>query len=323
MSSIRTLLVALGASATLTLSGQPVANAEPAPPLPMPISGLQAPGLPAMQSLGPAIQQAAADPTNAASMLMAAAAAFAGNSAAPSGSKNVAAAVNQFVADPQVAHVPAAGVVPGVEAHLPQGVDPAHAVGPAPEAAPQAAAPAPDAAPAPEAAPAPDAVPAPAPDAAPAPAPDGAAAPGPAPAPNAGPDATVTQDFMYPSISNGCTKDGGNVLATAISVAGPAKIPDPGPGPGQTAYVFTAIGTPGPAAEQKLPLNVTWVNLTTGKSGGATLKPQANINPDGPTTLTAIVDTGSGSIMSTIFGQVSTTEKQCQFMPTIGSTVVP
>ncbi|MCW2557854.1 MAG: hypothetical protein JWP55_1818 [Mycobacterium sp.] len=311
MSSIRTLLVALGASATLTLSGQPVANAEPAPPLPMPISGLQAPGLPAMENLGPAIQQAAADPTNAASMLMAAAAAFAGNSTAPSDSKNVAAAVNQFVADPQVAHVPAAAT--GVDAHLPQGVDPAHAVGPAPEAAPLATAPAPEAAPAP----APEA----APEAAPAPAPDGAVAPG--PAPTVGPDATVTQDFMYPSISNGCTKDGGNVLATAISVAGPAKIPDPGPGPGQTAYVFTAIGTPGPAAEQKLPLNVTWVNLTTGKSGGATLKPQANINPDGPTTLTAIVDTGSGSIMSTIFGQVSTTEKQCQFMPTIGSTVVP
>ena len=124
--------------------------------------------------------------------------------------------------------------------------------------------------------PAPEAVPAP------APAPDGAVAPGPAPSPDFGPDAPVTQDFMYPSISNGCTKDGGNVLATAISVAGPAKIPDPGPGPGQTAYVFTAIGTPGPAAEQKLPLNVTWVNLTTGKSGGATLKPQANINPRRP-----------------------------------------
>ncbi|BCI54629.1 hypothetical protein NIIDNTM18_39070 [Mycolicibacterium litorale] len=128
---------------------------------------------------------------------------------------------------------------------------------------------------------------------------------------------------MYPSISNGCLKDGGNVLATAISVAGPAKIPLPGPGPGQTAYVFTAVGTPGPAAEQKLPLNVTWVNLTTGKSGSATLKPRPDINPEGPTTLTAIVDTGSGSIMSTIFGQVTTTEKQCQFMPTIGSTVVP
>jgi hypothetical protein len=153
--------------------------------------------------------------------------------------------------------------------------------------------------------------------------------PSPAPAPEAaanpqfGPDAPTTQDFLYPSISNGCLKDGGNVLATAISVAGPAKIPAPGVGPGQTAYVFTAIGTPGPAAEQKLPLNVTWVNLTTGKSGSATLKPRPDINPEGPTTLSVVADTGSGSIMSTIFGQVTTTEKQCQFMPTIGSTVVP
>ena len=132
-----------------------------------------------------------------------------------------------------------------------------------------------------------------------------------------------TQDFMYPSISNGCLADGGNVIATALSVAGPAKIPTPGPGPGQTAYVFTAVGTPGPAAEQKLPLNVTWVNLTTGRSGSATLKPNPNINAAGPTTLTAIVDTGSGSIMSTIFGQVSTKDHQCNFLPTIGSTVVP
>ena len=128
---------------------------------------------------------------------------------------------------------------------------------------------------------------------------------------------------MFPSISNGCLKDGANVLAAALSVAGPAKIPAPGPGPGQTAYVFTAVGTPGPAAEQRLPLNVTWVNLTTGRSGSATLKPRPDINPQGPTTLLAIVDTGSGSVMSTIFGQVTTTEMQCQFMPTIGSTVVP
>lgn len=331
MPSTRTLLIALGASAALVLSVQPVASAEPAPPLPLPlpISGLQAPGLPAMESLGPAIQQAAGDPTNAASMLMAAAAAFAGNSAVPSGSKNVAAAVNQFVADPQVAHVPAAGAIPGTEAHLPQGIDPANAVGPAPEAAPLAAVPAPDAAPAPApAAPAPEAAPAPSPEAAPAaatiPGPDGAApAPAPSPAPNFGPDAPTTQDFMYPSIGNGCASDGGNVLAAAISVAGPASIPKPGPVAGQTAYVFTAMGTPGPAPVQKLPLNVTWVNLTTGKSGTVTLKPQADINPAGPTTLTAIADTGSGSIMSTIFGQVTTTEKQCQFMPTIGSTVVP
>jgi hypothetical protein len=319
-----TAAVAIGSSVTLLFGGVTgVANAQPAPPLP--IDGLQAPGLTAIQGLGPVIQQAAADPTNAASTLMAAAAVFAGDAAAPADSRNVATAVNQFVA-----HTPAPGAVPGAEAHLPAGVNPANAVGPVPEAL-AAPGPAPEAAPVP----APEAalVPAPAPLPAAAPLPDGAPVPAPAPAaaapaaapggPEFGPDAPVTQDFLYPSISNGCLKDGGNVLATAISVAGPAKIPAPGPGVGQTAYVFTAIGTPGPAAQQKLPLNVTWVNLTTGKSGGATLTPQADINPEGPTTLTALVDTGSGSIMSTIFGQVSTTEKQCQFLPTIGSTVVP
>ncbi|MBZ4522764.1 Rv1157c family protein, partial [Mycobacterium avium] len=149
------------------------------------------------------------------------------------------------------------------------------------------------------------------------------AAPAPAAAPGFGADAPPTQDFMYPSIGTNCLADGSSAIATALSVAGPAKIPAPGPGPGQTAYVFTAVGTPGPAEEQKLPLNVTWVNLTTGKSGTVALKPRPDINPDGPTTLSAIADTGSGSIMSTIFGQVTTKERQCQFMPTIGSTVVP
>ena len=299
--------VAVGSSTALLLGMTATANAEPAAPLP--IDAMQAPGMPAMEGLSPAIQKAASDPYNAVSTLMAAAAAFTGNSAAPSDSKNVATAVNSFVAQPAAAHVPAPGAVPGAEAHLPAGVDPANAVGPVPEALP---APVPDAATAPEAVP----VPGPAPDGAP-PAPEAAANP------QFGPDAPTTQDFLYPSISNGCLKDGGNVLATAISVAGPAKIPAPGPAAGQTAYVFTAIGTPGPAAEQKLPLNVTWVNLTTGKSGSATLKPRSDINPEGPTTLSVIADTGSGSIMSTIFGQVTTTEKQCQFMPTIGSTVVP
>ncbi len=338
--------VAVGSSAALLLGMAGTANADPAAPLP--IDAMQAPGMSAVESISPAIQKAASDPYNAASMLMAAAAAFTGNSAAPGDSRNVASAVNQFVAQPAAAHVPAPGAVPGTEAHLPAGVDPAHAVGPMPEALPAPAAahvPAPGATPGTEAhlpagvdpahavGPMPEALPAPAPEVVPAPE---AAPPAPAPAPAATPpapqavansqfgaDAPPTQDFMYPSISNGCLKDGGNVLATALSVAGPAKIPAPGPGAGQTAYVFTAVGTPGPAAEQRLPLNVTWVNLTTGKSGSTALKPRPDINPEGPTTLSAIVDTGSGSVMSTIFGQVTTTEMQCQFLPTIGSTVVP
>jgi len=334
----------------------PSAAADPAPP--QPDSAQQLPGLPALSQLSPIIQQAASNPAQATQLLMAAAQAFTHNPTAPTESKNVAASVSQFIQEPgspmpgapapapsgvtppdaaPVPHVPPAGLVPGAQAHLPTGIDPAHAAGPAPVATPPVAIPpasasgpgtfqpatAPVAAPAP-APPAPAGAPAPAspaPQSAPAPAPAPAGAP--AAAPGFGPDAPPTQDFIYPSIGTNCLADGSSSIATALSVAGPANIPTPGPGPGQTAYVFTAVGTPGPAEVQKLPLNVTWVNLTTGKSGSATLKPRPDINPEGPTTLSVIADTGSGSIMSTIFGQVTTKERQCQFMPTIGSTVVP
>ena len=319
---------AIASSAAVALS--PNAAADPAPPAPVPAQQIPGmPGLPALTELSPIIQQAAGNPEQATQLLMAAAQAFSHNPSAPEQSKSVAESVNQFVTSPpeaaSTAHVVPPGVEPGAQAHLPTGIDPVHAAGPAPEAAAPAPAPAnavPVAAtpPAP-AGPAPAAVPAPAPVP-----PAGAPAPAPAPAaaaPGFSPDAPPTQDFIYPSISNNCGADGGTVMAPVLSVAGPAKIPTPGPNAGQTAYVFTAVGTPGPADVQKLPLNVTWVNLTTGKSGSATLKPQPDINPQGPTTLTATVDTGSGSIMSTIFGQVSTKDKQCQFMPTIGSTVVP
>ncbi len=325
----------------LTVALSPVAAADPA----IPLDPGQLPGLQAVQSLSPVVQQAAANPKSAQELLLAAASQLAGNATTPEGSMALAQAVTKFVQDggaagltppaaavaqqaggpahgtaplltpgpgngpiPLEQHIPAPGAVPGTEAHLPAGINPANAVGPAPDAMPEV--------------PTPVAAPAPAPDAAPV----ALAAPAPAPAAAAAPFDPAkppTQEFMYPSISNGCLKDGGNVIATAISVAGPAKIPAPGPGPGQMAYVFTAVGTPAPAAEQKLPLNVTWVNLTTGKSGTATLKPNPEINPQGPTTLTAIVDTGAGSIMSTIFGQVTTLDKQCTFMPTIGSSVVP
>jgi hypothetical protein len=323
----------------------PSAAADPAAPQPTPQQGAtqQLPGLPALSELSPIIQQAAGDPGQATQLLMAAAQAFTHNASAPTESKHVAESVNQFVQEPgapvpgapapapeaaPAEHVPGVGVVPGTQAHLPTGIDPAHAAGPAPVAAlpaatPPASAPAPGT-PAPAAAPGPG--PAPAPAAALAPAPNPAPAPGAAPAaaaPGYGPNAPITQDFMYPSIGSNCLADGSSAIAAALSVAGPATIPLPGPQPGQTAYVFTAVGTPGPAEVQKLPLNVTWVNLTTGKSGTVTLKPRTDINPDGPTTLTGIADTGSGSIMSTIFGQVTTKEKQCQFLPTIGSTVVP
>jgi len=312
---------AIASSAAVALS--PTVAADPAaPPAPMPaqqIPGMPGlPGLPALTELSPIIQEAAGNPAEATQLLMAAAQAFSRDPSASEQSKSVAESVNQAAS---TAHVVPPGVVPGAQAHLPTGIDPVHAAGPAPEGAP---APAPaNVVPVAATPPAPAAPAGTAPAAAPAPAPAGEAAAPAAAAPGYSPDSPPTQDFMYPSISNNCGADGGTVMAPALSVAGPAKIPAPGPSAGQTAYVFTAIGTPGPADVQKLPLNVTWVNLTSGKSGSATLKPQADINPQGPTTLVATVDTGSGSIMSTIFGQVSTKDKQCQFMPTIGSTVVP
>jgi len=315
-------LAAIAAASAVAFGLCPSAAADPvaAQPTPQPNSTQQLPGLPALSQLSPIIQQAAGNPEQATQLLMAAAQAFTShNPTAPTESKNLAASVNQFVHEPgapvpgapaaapdavtppatgPMPHVPAAGIEPGQQSHLPAGIDPAHAAGPAPAAAPAPGTP-------PAAAPAPSTPPA------------AAAAPG------FGPDSPTTQDFMYPSIGTNCLADGSNALAAALSVAGPAAIPAPGPGPGQTAYVFTAVGTPGPAEVQKLPLNVTWVNLTTGKSGSATLKPRSDINAEGPTTLTVIADTGSGSIMSTIFGQVTTKERQCQFMPTIGTTVVP
>ena len=338
------------AASTMALS--PVAAADPT----IPLDPGQLPGLEAVQNLSPVVQQAAANPSSAQQLLLAAASQLAGNAATPAGSADLAASVAKFVQEggaagplgsapaappaqaltgvphgttplltpgtgngpiPLPEHVPAVGAIPGTEAHLPSGIDPTHAVGPVPDALPEYSTPVPAATPAAPAAP----------GATPVgnviTAPDPAPAPAPAAAPSFDPSSPPTQDFMYPSISNGCLKDGGNVIAPALAVAGPAKIPAPGPAAGQTAYVFTAVGTPAPAAEQKLPLNVTWVNLTTGRSGSATLKPNPAINPEGPTTLTAIVDTGSGSIMSTIFGQVTTLDKQCPFMPTIGSSVVP
>jgi hypothetical protein len=330
--------------AAVNMSLSPVAAADPT----IPLDPGQLPGLEAVQNLSPVVQQAAANPMNAQQLLLAAASQLAGNATTPAGSAALANSVAKFVQDGGAAgpslsppaatpvsqaaaglahgtqplmtpgtgngpialpqHLPAQGVVGGTDAHLPVGIDPQHAVGPVPAAMPEVpvvVTPTPAAA-------------APGSPAAPA-----APASAPAAAPNYDPAAPPTQDFMYPSISNGCLKDGGNVIATAISVAGPAKIPVPGPAAGQTAYVFTAVGTPAPAAEQKLPLNVTWVNLTNGRSGSITLKPNPAINAEGPTTLTGIADTGSGSIMSTIFGQVTTLDKQCTFMPTIGSTVVP
>src|ERR1700761_4755839 len=138
----RTWHLSKGLAAVVTASAVafgfcPSAAADPVAPPSSPDQ--QLPGLPALSQLSPIIQQAATNPGQATSLLMAAAQAFAHNPTAPTESKNVAASVNRLFGGPRgppppvsdpVPHVPAAGVEPGTQSHLPVGVDPSHAAGP-------------------------------------------------------------------------------------------------------------------------------------------------------------------------------------------------
>lgn len=123
--------------------------------------------------------------------------------------------------------------------------------------------------------------------------------------------------FLWPTVSSHCIGPGLHSTASAIAVDGPAAIPAPGAGAGQTVFVFTALGTP-PAADEQGLMNVYWVNLNTFRTG---VTPLGNnqINPAGPATLSATADTGSGRILAVVDGQVRTTENVCSFAPTATS----
>ncbi|WP_327149839.1 Rv1157c family protein [Nocardia sp. NBC_01329] len=129
--------------------------------------------------------------------------------------------------------------------------------------------------------------------------------------------------FLYPTIGKGCIAPSGDSIGTALAVPGPAQLPPPGPAAGQTGFVFTALGTERPTAEQAQPLMVQWRNLDTGEAGSQPLTDEAEINPDGPATLSAIANTGTGRVVAVIGGGLTTqateTEtRSCTFMPTIG-----
>ena len=190
MSQISKLATGLTATAfamtAVVLS--PAAAADPT----IPLDPGQLPGLEAVQSLSPIIQQAAATPSSAQQLLLAAASQLAGNATTPGGSAALADAVTRFVQNggpaglvsalpsgavpsgalpsgavteqsvtglphgtmplmtpgtgngpiPLELHVPAPGAIPGTEAHLPTGIDPAYAAGPVALATPADAMPA-------------------------------------------------------------------------------------------------------------------------------------------------------------------------------------
>ena len=99
---------ALVASSTMALS--PVAAADPA----IPLDPGQLPGLEAVQSLSPVVQQAAANPSSAQQLLLAAASQLAGNATTPDGSLALAQQVTKFIQEGG-----AAGILGGAPAAAP------------------------------------------------------------------------------------------------------------------------------------------------------------------------------------------------------------
>ena len=134
------------------------------------------------------------------------------------------------------------------------------------------------------------------------------------PLPNDAPNFT---QFIWPTISPNCMGPGLNSTASALAVPGPVDTPAPGAGPGQSVFVFTALGTPAAAADQGL-MNAYWINLNTLKTGVTPLE-NNGINPQGPTTLSATAETGSGQIIAVIDGSVRTADNTCRFAPTAAS----
>lgn len=123
------------------------------------------------------------------------------------------------------------------------------------------------------------------------------------------------KQFYWPTISGSCIGGSHASVGTAIAVPGPAALPLPGVPEGQSAFVFTALGTPGLADEQKHAMNVHWINIDTLKTGTTRLQ-DGGLNPDGPATLTATAETGKGTVIALLEGTVDTSETACTYAPT-------
>ncbi|GGK47767.1 Rv1157c family protein [Nocardia camponoti] len=136
-------------------------------------------------------------------------------------------------------------------------------------------------------------------------------------------DGPVIAQFLYPTIGKDCIGAGADSVGTALAVPGPAQLPPPGVPAGQAGFVFTALGTKAPAAQQASPMTVQWLNLDTRASGVSNLTDEAQINPGGPATLSAVVNTGPGRVVAVIAGSLTTqaedaAPRTCSFAPTLG-----
>lgn len=121
--------------------------------------------------------------------------------------------------------------------------------------------------------------------------------------------------FLWPSIAGRCISGQLTATGSAIAVPGPAEIPTPGAKEGETAFVFTALGTGKLGPNEHQAMNVHWFNLST-LQGGSTRLAGHGINPDGPSTVSGTADTGKGRVIALIEGTIATEASPCTFLPT-------
>ncbi|MBS9373788.1 hypothetical protein [Rhodococcus sp. B50] len=168
------------------------------------------------------------------------------------------------------------------------------------------------------------------------------------------------EPFLYPTGAPFCTADGDLPLGTVPAVAGALPGPWPNrslaplPGtlnvvdPAETLFAFVPVGLEGDADASGIQL--AWFNINTFQGGfvpmGTPEEAAAGAIPEGITGATrgiieqavtrfiadtlpmggvrvAPVETGSGTVLSAIFGTVQNGDTQCFFLPTIGIVDVP
>lgn len=132
-------------------------------------------------------------------------------------------------------------------------------------------------------------------------------------------DAPRIAQFFWPTRAENCINGNSASVGSAFAVPGPAALPLPGAGVGQSSFVFTALGTGALAPEQQSTMKVEWANLSTLRYGTTTLG-NTGINPAGPSTISGVADTGTGIIVAIMSGGLSTSteggQAQCNFAPT-------
>lgn len=127
-------------------------------------------------------------------------------------------------------------------------------------------------------------------------------------------DAPHFTQFAWPTVAGNCIGGESDSVGSAIAVPGPAEIPVPGAEAGQTAFLFTGLGT-APAAEQQGGMHVHWININNLRTGITALD-NHGINPDGPATLSGTADTGRGTVLAMVTGEVYTEDATCSYIPT-------